>query len=114
MPIALDEVPSRGSQCASAGRRPAWIPRAALLATLFSSAAVAQSPPGTAQHAPAPSGSSQMKGVLLADRPDDTLLLAVEAFDDGSIGLFVSSMAPRCRAPEDVFDLPVQVDRAGF
>ncbi|MGV3519602.1 MAG: hypothetical protein ACO1TH_21140 [Luteitalea sp.] len=52
--------------------------------------------------------------MLLADRPDDTLLLAVEAFDDGSIGLVVSSLAPRCRVPEDVFDLPVQVDRAGF
>lgn len=115
MPIALDEVPSRGSQGASAGRRRVRIPGAVLLAALFSSAAVAQSPPGTtAQQALAPSESSQVKGVLLADRPDDTVFLAVEAIDDGSIGLFVSSMAPRCRAPEDVFDLPVQVDRAGF
>jgi hypothetical protein len=78
--------------------------------------------PGAAQTAPAsspsgngtPASESNGTGVRLVERADETLLLAVEPLDGGSIGLILSSQAPRCRFPEAVFELPIQVNETGF
>src|SRR5215467_9533552 len=79
--------------------------------------------PGNAQPVPAPSSSSGVRasasqpdenGVLLVDRPDETILLLVKTFRDGDIGLFLSSQAPRCRFPDSVFELPIQINETGF
>jgi tetratricopeptide (TPR) repeat protein len=52
--------------------------------------------------------------VLLVDRDDETILLLVRPLRDGSIGLFLSSQAPRCRFPDGVFELPIQINETGF
>jgi Tetratricopeptide repeat len=79
--------------------------------------------PGAAQPAPAPSSpsggrasASQPDGnaVLLVQRADEMILLVVQPLNGGSIGLFLSSHAPRCRLAEDVFELPIQVNETGF
>ena len=79
--------------------------------------------PGAAQPAPAPSSASGGRasasqpggnGVPLVARADDLILLVVQPLDEGSIGLFLSSHAPRCRFPENVFELPIQVNETGF
>src|SRR4051812_47654040 len=62
--------------------------------------------PGVAQ----PGGN----GVFLVERPDEMVLLVVEPLASGSIGLFLSSQALRCRFPENVFELPIQVNETGF
>jgi hypothetical protein len=78
--------------------------------------------PGVAQPATpsSPSGgrasASQPDGnaVPLVERADEMILLSVRPLDGGSIGLFLSSDAPRCRFPENVFELPIQVNGTGF
>jgi tetratricopeptide (TPR) repeat protein len=52
--------------------------------------------------------------VLVVERADETVLLVVQPLDGGSIGLFVSSHASRCRFPESVFELPIQINETGF
>jgi tetratricopeptide (TPR) repeat protein len=79
--------------------------------------------PGAAQPGPAPSPSSaaqasaslpETNGVLLVDRENEMILLAVQPLDSGSIALLLSSHAPDCRFPEAVFELPIQINETGF
>ena len=79
--------------------------------------------PAAAQPAPAPSSASSGgaasapangTGVVLVERADEKMLLVVEPLKDGSLGLVLSSQAPRCRFPESVFELPIQVNQTGF
>jgi tetratricopeptide (TPR) repeat protein len=42
------------------------------------------------------------------------VLLVVRPIDKEFIGLVVSSQAPRCRFPDDVFELPIQINETGF
>jgi len=74
---------------------------AAFLAAAFLLAAV----PGAAQPA---------DGVLVLERAGEMLLIAVRPLKDGTIGLFLSSLAPSCRFAENVFELPIQVNETGF
>jgi tetratricopeptide (TPR) repeat protein len=94
------------------------LPAAAATAAFLLAAVSAAAQPAPAP--PSPSGSrgsiSQPdgNGVLLVKRPDEMILLLVRQFDDGSIGLILSSNAPRCRFSENVFELPIQVNETGF
>ena len=53
--------------------------------------------------------------VTILERPDELVMMMVAPKpDDGSIALLISSHAPRCRFPESVFELPIQINGTGF
>lgn len=85
------------------------------LVLLTSSLGVAQPAPSSpSDRNGATASPSVAKGVVVVDTTGEMLLLRVEPFDDGSIGLLLSSHARRCRFPEKVFELPVQINDTGF
>jgi len=51
--------------------------------------------------------------VVLFHRDDETVLLGVSIVNE-SIGLILTSQAPSCRFPEDLFEVPIQVNGTGF
>jgi hypothetical protein len=65
--------------------------------------------PGAAQ-----SSQPDGNGVFLVEGGDEIILLAVRPLEGGSIALALSSQSPRCRFTEDVFELPIQVNKTGF
>ena len=73
-------------------------------------AASAQGSQAEPRHVAQPGGAV----VALVELADEIILLDVQPLDGGSIGLIVTSQAPACRFPENVFELPIQVDGTGF
>jgi hypothetical protein len=52
--------------------------------------------------------------VVIVERADETIALAVQSINAESIALVLVSQAPHCRVPQSVFELPIQINGTGF
>ena len=112
-----------GVACALADPRPlnssltmAGAVASAAFLLFATSAGAAQPPLAPSSTSGGRASASQPDGnaIHLVDRADETILLGVSPLDGGSIGFILSFHAPRCRFPEEVFELPIQINGTGF